>query len=58
MGMGVTYLCANNGVFITTGFAAMRICILHLECSWPRKAQFDPFYFGVGLIRDVEFLFE
>ena len=35
--MGVAYLCMKYGVFITTRFDAKRICILPLECSWPRK---------------------
>ena len=38
--MGVAYSCVKYDVFITTGFDAMRMCILHLEWSWPRKSQF------------------
>ena len=44
--MGVTYSCVNYDVFIATGFDAMRICILHLECSWPRSSQFWPLFLG------------
>ena len=46
--MGNAYSCLKNGVFITTKFDAMRICIQHCEWQWPRKSPFDPFLFGVG----------
>ena len=38
--IGVAYSCLNFGVFISTRFDAMRICIQHCECSWPRKSPF------------------
>ena len=38
--LGVAYSCVKCDVFIVTEFDAMRICILLLECSWPRKSQF------------------
>ena len=44
--MSVAYSCVKYGVFITTGFDAVRICILHLECSWSQNLNSDPFSFG------------
>ena len=38
--IGVAYSCLKYGVFIMTGFDAMKICIQHCECSWPRKSPF------------------
>ena len=37
---GEAYSCLKYGVFITTRFDAMRICIQHCECSCPRKSPF------------------
>ena len=34
------------GVFVTTSFDAVRICIQHCECSWLENLHFDPFLFG------------
>ena len=33
--IGAAYSCLIYGVFITTRFDAMRICIQDCECSWP-----------------------
>ena len=48
--MGNAYLCLKNGVFITTKFDAMRICIQHCEWPWSRKSSLDPFLFGGRVI--------
>ena len=36
--MGDVYSCVKCGVFITTRFDAMRICIQHCGWPWPRKS--------------------
>ena len=38
--MGVAYSCLKYGIYITARFGAMRICIQHCECSWPKKSPF------------------
>ena len=43
---GAAYACLIYDVFITARFDAMRICIQHCECSWPRKSPFNLFSFG------------
>ena len=42
--IGVTCSCLKYGVFITTRFDAMRICIQHYDCSWPRKSPIRPLF--------------